>query len=97
MLGATLRFRLTSILFPQISVVVHGVWLNFAWSDYVFHHFTAFLSRHFILVGMAIVSCFISISPSMCTARGHTQASSDDPEFGLFNADMEDRGEGYTW
>lgn len=97
MLGATLRFRLTYILFPQIPVAFHGVWLNFAWSGFVLHHIAQFMFRHFVLLVCAIVACAVSRGPAICAARRQTQASSDDTELGTLNAQQEDRGEGYTW
>lgn len=96
LLGATLRFRLTYVLFPQIPVAFHGVWLNFAWGGFVLHHFGQFVFRHFILVVCAVVACAVSRAPALFNRR-QTQASSDDPEVGRFNANMEDRGEGYSW
>ena len=94
LLGATLRFRITYIFFPQIPAAFHAVWLNFAWGGWVLHHIGAFLARHIVLVFCAIAACALSRLPALCAAKRQTQASSTDAEIGALQPD---RGEGYSW
>jgi len=95
-LGATLRFRISYIFFPQIPVAFHAVWLNFAWSGFVLHHLGKFFLRHVVLFIISIVACAVSRLPALFANRGQTQSSSDDPEAGGLTKEPE-RSEGYSW
>lgn len=95
-LGATLRFRIAYIFFPQIPVAFHAVWLNFAWSGFVLHHLSKFVARHFVLFLISIAACALSRLPALFAARRQTQSSSNDPENGALTKEPE-RSEGYSW